>query len=192
MPDHNDTACADVTRERFTCSSRAANGSLLAALASLSLLMAACGGNGAAPDDQEVPDAPVAATANPDQASAAHDHAAAAGEGELLLAIMQRLNADMAGLSQGLWLEDWQVIAARSASIAGHAPIAPEEIERIQATLGDEMHAFEEADEAVHTAAVRMHEAAEARDMKQFLAAFTEVQQGCVSCHTSFRDRLRK
>lgn len=158
--------------------------SLVGTLTAVVLVLAACGG-------AAVEDAAVAEGAVVDDVVAEHGHAAAEGEGELLRVIMQRLNADMSGISQALWLEDWETMTTKAASIAEHAPIAAEELERIHSVLGDEMHAFEEADEVVHAASVRMNQAASTRDLKQFLAAFIEVQQGCVSCHTSFRDRLR-
>jgi len=165
-------------------------GRILPVVAMVALLLSGCGAP--APGDQATPDDHAGTRVQPDQAAASHEHPVAApDEGESLLAIMQRLNTDMTGLSQALWMEDWSVMTARAAAIANHAPIAATEIERIHAILGEEMHAFEEVDEAVHTAAVRMHQSAEARDLQDFLAAFSDVQQGCVSCHTSFRDRLR-
>lgn len=151
--------------------------------------------DGAEEPAAEREDATAAVQAEPAEAhstGSAHEHGPAApGEGQTLLVIMRQLSVDMAAVSQGLWLEDWETMTDRSGALAAHAPIAAEEIERIHGILGGEMPAFEELDEAVHQASVRMHEAAEARDMDGFVDAFTESQRGCVSCHTRFRDRLR-
>lgn len=156
------------------------------------ILGAGCADRGAEPETRRAETTSVDSASPAAHAAGADAHAAAApGEGLTLLAIMRQLNLDMTAASQALWIENWDLLTARSAAMAAHAPIAPEEIERIHATLGDDMHAFEEADEAVHLALVRMHSAAEARDMPALLTAFTEAQSGCVSCHTRFRDRLR-
>ena len=125
----------------------------------------------------------------------AEDHAAgadaAAHDALLLRTIMQRLSGEMAGMSHALWMEDYAEMTARAGAIADHPHMLPEEVQRIQATLGSDMAAFEAADEAVHGAAVRMHEAAAARRLDDVVAGLADVQRGCVSCHTQFRDRLR-
>lgn len=132
------------------------------------------------------------------QAAAAHQEpphtdgaAVMAHEGLPLRAIMQRLAGDMASFSYALWLEDYDGMTAHSAAMADHPHMAPGEIRRIEATLGQDMPAFEAADEAVHQASVWLHEAARARRIDEVLEHLGEVQRGCVSCHTRFRDRLR-
>jgi hypothetical protein len=125
----------------------------------------------------------------PAEHAAVEGHAVAGGLP--LLPIMQQLGANMAGLSSALWLEDYAGMAERAGAIAEHTGISPEELHRIQTELGPQMEEFEAADEAVHEASVRMRDAAEARQLDPFLDAYVEVQRGCVSCHTRFRDRLR-
>ena len=107
-----------------------------------------------------------------------------------LRGIMQLLSAQMGALTNALWNEDYEEMTEQSAAIAEHPHMAPDEVVRIQTTLGSDMSEFEEMDEAVHLAAVRMHEAAAARELDSFLDALVDVQRGCVSCHTRFRDRL--
>jgi len=113
------------------------------------------------------------------------------GEGLPLLVVMQRMTVDMAGFAQGLWLEDFTEMTARADAIANHPHMSASEVQRIQAELGDEMPAFEEADETVHQAALRLHEAARASDLDAILETLSEVQEGCVACHTRFREQLR-
>jgi cytochrome c556 len=122
---------------------------------------------------------------------ASHDGHGAGREPQALLPIMLGMSADLAGLMQALWLDDYGALSERARDLADHAPISAEEIARIKSTLGAEMEAFEAADEVVHGAAVRMSEAADARDIDRLLEELATVQRGCVACHNSFRDRLR-
>ena len=92
---------------------------------------------------------------------------------------------------QALWTDDYAGLSERARHLADHAPISAAEIARIESVLGDEMEAFEAADEVVHDAAVRMSEAADARDIDRLLEELSTVQRGCVACHSTFRDRLR-
>lgn len=112
------------------------------------------------------------------------------GQGQALRTIMQRLAVDMAALQHALWLEDFDQIEARTAAIAEHPHMAPEEVARIRQELGPEMSTFEAADQAVHQASVRMLGAARSRDTDAILEALAEVQRGCVACHEQFRERL--
>jgi len=108
-----------------------------------------------------------------------------------LLPIMLRMSADMGGVMQALWLEDYDAMTRSAAAVAGHAHISAAEMTRIGAELGPELAAFEAADAAVHEASVRMRNAAEARQLDAFLEHLATVQRGCVTCHSKFRERLR-
>lgn len=151
------------------------------------LMTGACGG----PAD----DSGAGLVVEDDTHAVAPDHAAdetgAGHETHPLRPIMQRLASDMAGFTHALWLEDYDEMTARAAAIAEHPHISAEEIERIGAELGPEMAAFESADEAVHLSSVRLHEAAQARQLDDVLATLSEVQSGCMACHIRFRDPLR-
>lgn len=103
---------------------------------------------------------------------------------------MLQMATDMSALMQALWLEDYEQMSAHAAAVAGHARISVEELARIEAALGSEMAAFVAADEAVHQASVRLHGAAEAREIEVFLEQLAGVQRGCVDCHSRFRARL--
>ena len=105
--------------------------------------------------------------------------------------IMQQLGVAMAGFTQAMWLEEYEAMEAYAEDIAGHPHLSDEELQRIRAELGQEMEDFIAVDEAVHDASVRLHAAAEARDMDGVLQQLGEVQAGCMSCHTRFRERLR-
>jgi hypothetical protein len=121
----------------------------------------------------------------------ATDHGAGGHETLTLRAIMQQLSADLAGFSHALWLEDGAAMTARAGAIADHAHMTPDEVQRIRAELGPELDDFEAADDAVHQSAIRLRAAAGAGHMEEVLQALHQVQRGCVSCHTRFRERLR-
>lgn len=176
--------------------------------AALLLIATACGPAADQTDDARTtsdsttpgstaPDAAIAAgeqRAADDTAADAHGasgHAGAAEGGQALLPIMQRLGSEMTALTYALMTDDYATVTRSAAAIAEHAPISAEELERIHTELGTDMTVFEAVDESVHVASVRLHEAAEARQIDQIVASLAEVQRGCVSCHTQFRARLR-
>lgn len=116
-------------------------------------------------------------------------HAASSG-GQALLPIMQKLGSEMSALTYALMKSDYPTVEQRAAAIAEHAPISAEELERIRTVLGPEMAKFEAVDESVHVASVHLHDAARSRQPGQVVERLGEVQRGCVSCHTQFRQRL--
>jgi cytochrome c556 len=97
----------------------------------------------------------------------------------------------MTALTYGLMTDDGAMVATSAAAIAEHAPIATDDLERIHGVLGTDMAEFERLDAAVHDASVRLHEAAADGRTADVLTRLTEVQRGCVACHTQFRERLR-
>ena len=137
------------------------------------------------------PDTQAVAAPAPDTAHAsAHAHPAE-GEGEPLLRIMQRLGTRMSALTYGLMTDDSAMVTTSAAAIAEHAPIAADDLERIRGVLGADMAEFERLDAAVHEGSVRLHDAAAAGRTADVLTGLTEVQRGCVACHSQFRERLR-
>jgi len=130
-----------------------------------------------------------------DAAPAEHAHGATSSgaphEALRLRTIMQRLDGEMSALSHALWLQDYDQVASRAGAIAEHPDIATEEMRRIQNSLGPEMQRFNSYDTRVHDASVALRDAAKAGDTEGILRRLSEVQAGCVSCHTQFRERLR-
>jgi hypothetical protein len=164
-------------------------------LAGLLVAPAACGresnpsasGAGAAADSGAQHSATAAGTEAGHGAAPAH----AGDEGLPLRPIMLQLADDMAGLSQAIWVADYPQMVERSRAIAEHPHVLAEELRRVERALGTDMAAFEEADELVHAAAARLHEAAQARQIDAVLEQFATLQRGCVACHMRFQDRLR-
>lgn len=152
----------------------------------------ACGGPADDVADRErAPDTPPSPAAGGADTAGAHGHDAAPGQGQTLLVIMRDLGAELSALTYALMAEDFEAVMRSATAIAGHAPISPAELERISAELGAEMQAFEALDEAVHDASVRLEEAARSRQPETIAQRLADVQAGCVSCHTRFRERLR-
>ncbi len=104
--------------------------------------------------------------------------------------IMAGLSEDAAGVNAGIWLEDFDSIAASAQAIADHPTVSDEERASIQAVLGEDMADFALGDKTVHETAVSLVEAAKAQDMAEVLALNAKMQTECVACHTEFRGRL--
>jgi cytochrome c556 len=159
------------------------HGSLAAVILGGALVLSACSSEKAETVDTS------AATNADTTAESSHAHAAE-GEGQALLPIMQRLGTEMTALTYALMTDDAAGVAKSSSAIAEHVPISKAELERIHGILGGEMAEFERLDTEVHEASVRLSEAATARNTDVVLTRLAEVQRGCVSCHTKFRQRL--
>jgi cytochrome c556 len=129
--------------------------------------------------------AELTTTAEPD----AHAHGTD-DEGRALRPIMQELGARMAALTHGLMVDSAEMVAHNAQLMAEHAPIAPDEIVRLERTLGNDMAEFERIDADVHGRLVRLREAADSGSA-DVLTRLNEVQRGCVECHSRFRARLR-
>lgn len=108
-----------------------------------------------------------------------------------LFTIMAGLQDDMAGLERSLWREDFDSLAARATAIADHPTVPAEEARAIAGVLGPDMADFKRRDTEVHDLAVEIGDLAEARRLDEILAAKAELVQGCVGCHTQFRERIR-
>lgn len=110
---------------------------------------------------------------------------------ERLRPLMVALAQDMDRISTGLWYEDYGLIEEGARSIANHPRISPEDLAKIKETLGEGFQGFVSMDKAVHGSATELVSAAEARDWSGVLTKYTELRDGCVGCHTAYRERLR-
>ena len=124
--------------------------------------------------------------------SAEDEHMAEAPSGEEmdLKSIMVGLSEASNRINAGLWAGDFEAISAAASAIANHPLVSAEERNAIQQALGEDFADFGQGDHAVHEGGLALVEAAESQDMDAVLAAFTQLQQDCVACHTAFRDRL--
>ncbi|NIP79879.1 MAG: cytochrome c [Gemmatimonadetes bacterium] len=162
-----------------------------AAALALTALAAGCGpGDDRDGDARETRRAPTAGPAAVDSAVA--DSGPAEAEAPpTLRGIMLQLQADMGRVSRGIWAGRFDSVAAAAQAIADHPRVGPRERTAIVETLGDRAAAFQAADAAVHDAAVVLAEQARAGDITGVMEALARLQDGCVACHTGFRDVLR-
>lgn len=94
-------------------------------------------------------------------------------------------------VAHGVWVADFDTIAGGAQAVADHPRVGPDERARILEILGPGGVGFRQADLAVHNTAVELTERARARDMPGVLDALARLQQGCVACHTGYRETLQ-
>ena len=123
---------------------------------------------------------------------AAEEVAADTSGAPSLVAIMQQLEVDMERVAHGIWVEDYDSIAAGAQAIADHPKVGPEERAEIMAILGDRGAGFREADMRVHDTSVELAEAARARSMSDVLDVLSRLEAGCVACHTGYRAPIQE
>ena len=108
-----------------------------------------------------------------------------------LKVIMAGLATDMAGTAMGIWSEDAPAVAEWADGIANHPRVPPEQMAAIQAELGQEFGDFVAFDQLVHGRAVELREGAlAAQPTPELVSTFAQVAEGCVACHTAFRERI--
>lgn len=169
---------------------------LVSLLLGTSLVAAGCNKDSSEPAKQ-APAAAVQKVAPKADVNAAHahdehaDHAAAGAAPSSLKVLMTQLGVDMAEIGNGFWREDFALIAKHAKAIADHPHVSADERQRLMKALEADFGEFVKGDRHVHDAAQRLHGAAEKSDMAGALKELSTLQAGCVSCHTSFRERLK-
>jgi len=112
-------------------------------------------------------------------------------ETKQLRLLMVGLAQDMDRINTGLWHEDYDMIYQGASAIAAHPKIPPEQVQKIKTALENEFQAFVRYDKTVHRTAVELAEAAKNSNLSRALDAHTRLRNGCIGCHTAYRDRLR-
>lgn len=129
---------------------------------------------------------------------AAHAMAATAGaaqpvaaEAGTLKAVMQQLGRDYAALDQAVLMEDFDAAANAAQHIANHDKPSLGQKVKIMAGLRSEMSAFKQADGKVHSLAVEIKQAAEAKDMPLLIQRQSGMLSACMACHTVYRNKIK-
>jgi cytochrome c556 len=104
---------------------------------------------------------------------------------------MVGLGQDMFRINTGIWHEDYDLTREGATSIANHPRIPPDQIAKIKKALRKDFQNFVRFDKSVHGTATELVSAAEARNGSSVLTRQTELRDGCVGCHTAYRERLR-
>lgn len=107
-------------------------------------------------------------------------------------AVMDTLGRDLQAVTGAISREDWAAVAALAPRIASHGEVPGAEMSRSHEWLGAGAEAFEGFDHRAHEAATVMGQAAGRADGPAVIAAFAEVQQGCLGCHQRFRQPFQE
>ena len=108
-----------------------------------------------------------------------------------LKVIMQVLLADTKQITEGIFIEDFEMIKKAANNIATH-PEAPAETKmKLMKAFGKEMKMFKGNDMKVHQAAVEIAKAAETKDIEAIMSQFHQLVDGCQSCHSKFKKRAQ-
>lgn len=101
--------------------------------------------------------------------------------------IMQELGKNMQTVTEAISREDWASVAKVAPQIAEHPEPPVIEKMRILTFIGTDMGKFESHDEITHQAARALEQVATRNDGQGVIAAFANLQNGCLACHQSFR-----
>jgi len=101
--------------------------------------------------------------------------------------IMQDLGRNMQSITDGISREDWEKVRIIAPLIADHPQPSLTEKFRILSFFGTDATKFKGYDEKVHQAAQALKQAAARNDGQSVIAAFAELQNGCLACHQNLR-----
>ncbi len=101
--------------------------------------------------------------------------------------IMRDLGKNMQAATDSISHEDWARVAAIARAIADHPQPPISEKLRILAYIGSNVPRFRAFDGQTHDAANSMANAAARKDGAGVIAAFADIQSGCLACHQTFR-----
>ena len=104
--------------------------------------------------------------------------------------IMQGLRDDVFTIADGMFTDDMDRIAQGASGIAHHPSIPGKQVQRVAAELGPEMPAFKQLDIRVHDLSMSIISAAETQDRERISADFQQLINGCLACHTSYKERV--
>ncbi|MDZ7805581.1 MAG: hypothetical protein U5K71_00525 [Gracilimonas sp.] len=108
-----------------------------------------------------------------------------------LQTIMRLIYADIQIINEGIYTENYDLIEKGATAINEHPALSDETRSFVKKTLGNRMQAFGQYDKVVHDTADSLKVAAIDRNMESILENYQIIQQGCVSCHSSFRNEIK-
>ena len=104
--------------------------------------------------------------------------------------IMQGLRNNVVEISDGLLIDDFELIAQGAASIAEHPKIPAAQVQLVAAELGPEMAAFKQLDILVHDLSLEIGAAARAFDRDAAISSYQRMIEGCFDCHSTYKERV--
>lgn len=104
--------------------------------------------------------------------------------------VMQGLLTDTQQITKGIVLEDFALIQQAAEKIVDHPkPDLAVRMKLVKA-MGSEMGKFKAKDTVVHDSAVKLVEAAKAKDMLAISKEYQVLVNGCLACHSSFKEKV--
>jgi len=107
-----------------------------------------------------------------------------------LVPMMQQLLWDVQQVDRRIYTENFAMIEEGAAKISDHPTMTSEDKRLVKQTLGKEMKQFVKFDMVVHHHADSMRMAAVEQNMKKVLEHYRITQQGCVDCHSNYREPI--
>jgi len=107
-----------------------------------------------------------------------------------LVPMMQQLLDDIQQVDRGIYTENFAMIEEGAGNISDHPTMTAEDKKLVKTTLGEEMKQFVKFDMVVHHHADSMRMAAIENNMQEVLKHYRITQQGCVDCHSNYRDEI--
>lgn len=104
--------------------------------------------------------------------------------------IMQQLGQDYSRLNQAILVENFDAAANFAHAIAYHEKPSLGQRMKILRELGSEMPEFKSADDKVHELAIKIEEAAKAKDVPLLIQHQSQMLSACMGCHTSYRSKI--
>jgi len=112
-----------------------------------------------------------------------------APEGSLKL-VMQGLLKNTQALTSAMLNEDFALIATQAKNIADHPKPSMAIRKKLMKAMGADMVKFKANDNIVHSAAVEIMKSAQQKNIKGVGENFKKMIGGCLSCHSSFKNRV--
>ncbi|PAU93263.1 hypothetical protein CK503_12630 [Aliifodinibius salipaludis] len=107
-----------------------------------------------------------------------------------LVPMMQQLLEDIQEVDRGIYTENFAMIEEGAGNISDHPTMTPEDKKLVKQTLGKEIQQFVKFDMVVHHHADSMRMAAVEENMQKVLKHYRITQQGCVDCHSNYREPI--
>ncbi len=122
----------------------------------------------------------------------AHDSEVVSHNELTLKQAMQGLLKNTQDITQGIFLEDYKLIATSANKIYDHPKPALHIRQKIMQNLGEEMAEFKAFDSVVHHKGLAIVAAAKQKNMPLVVDNYHSVIDACLACHGKFKQKISK
>lgn len=109
-----------------------------------------------------------------------------------LKGIMQNLLNDTQKITEGMFLDNFEMIEKAANNIATHPEVPKAAKLKLMKAFGPKMSDFKSHDIRVHNAAVKINKAAKEKDMETVLKQYQQMISNCQSCHNNFKSKAQQ